>query len=338
MRRSQLIEDVLDVSRIVSGKLRLEMRSSELSRIIQDAIASVQPAADAKDIHIGIEIVPGASQIVCDAGRIQQVIWNLLSNAIKFSPRAGDIGVLVERANSMARITIRDSGEGISPEFLPHVFERFRQSDGTSTRKHGGLGLGLSIVRHLIELHGGTVEVQSAGLGQGAAFIINLPIRAVIDEQAGGDGTASAGHLAAPDVAGASAVVRLHGLRVLVVDDESDARNVIKAPLEHAGASVAAADSAATALKMLTDLHPHVVVSDISMPVRDGYELMKQIRSMGVGYGGRDLPAIALTAYARSEDRRRALVAGFQMHVAKPVDPNELAEVVASLAGRTGLS
>lgn len=336
--QAQLIEDVLDVSRIVSGKLRLEMRSSELSRIIEDAIASVKSAADAKGIHIGVKVIPGASALICDAGRIQQVIWNLLTNAIKFSPKVGDIGVLVERANSMARITIRDSGEGISAEFLPHVFERFRQSDGTSTRKHGGLGLGLSIVWHLVELHGGTVEVKSEGLGQGATFIINLPIRAVIGDQVAGDGTAGPDGLAVPGVAEVPAIVRLDGLRVLVVDDEPDARNVIKASLEHAGAIVAAADSAATALELLADLHPHVIVSDISMPIQDGYELMKQIRSMGVGYGGRELPAIALTAYARTEDRRRALLAGFQMHVAKPVDPNELAEVVASLAGRTGLS
>jgi PAS domain S-box-containing protein len=338
--QAQLIEDVLDVSRIVSGKLRLEMRSSELSRIIEDAVASVQPAADAKNIHIGVKVIPGASPLVCDAGRIQQVIWNLLTNAIKFSPKFGHIRVLVERANSMARITIQDSGEGISPEFLPHVFERFRQSDGTSTRKHGGLGLGLSIVLHLVELHGGTIDVQSDGPGQGATFIINLPIRALIDDEAASDGTASRGGLVVPDaaVAGGPAIVRLNGLRVLVADDEPDARNVIKAALEHAGATVAVADSASAALKLLADVHPHVIVSDISMPVQDGYELMKQIRSMGVGYSGRDLPAVALTAYARTEDRRRALLAGFQMHVAKPVDPNELAEVVASLAGRTGLS
>lgn len=338
--QAQLIEDVLDVSRIVSGKLRLNMRPCDLSRIIQDAVASVQPAADAKDIHVAVQVINGASSAVCDAARIQQVIWNLLTNAIKFSPKMGDIRVLVERVNSMVRVTITDGGEGISPEFLPHVFERFRQSDGTSTRKHGGLGLGLSIVRHLIELHGGTVEVQSEGLGRGATFIINLPIRAVTDAPAGGDGDGAPHEMAVPaaGAAGAPAMVRLDGLRVLVVDDEPDARTVIAATLQRAGATVAAAGSATEALKLLSDVPPHVIVSDISMPDQDGYELMKQIRSMGTGFGGRELPAIALTAYARTEDRRRALLAGFQMHVAKPVDPIELAEVVASLAGRTGLS
>ncbi len=336
--QTQLIEDVLDVSRIVSGKLRLEMKRCDLTKIIEDAVASVQSAADVKQIDIKVEIVTGADASFGDPGRIQQVIWNLLSNAIKFSPKVGDIDVLVERVNSMTRISIADQGEGISPDFLPHVFERFRQSDGSSTRKHGGLGLGLSIVKNLIELHGGTVNVQSAGQGKGATFIIDLPIRAIADAALVGSTDADpAAPAEGADAGGAPALVRLDGLRVLVVDDEPDARNVIKRSLEQAGATVAAADSGAAALVLLETGKPHLIVSDISMPAMDGYELMKQIRAMGAGYNGRELPSIALTAYARTEDRRRALGAGFQMHVAKPVDPNELTEVVASLAGRTGL-
>lgn len=340
--QTQLIEDVLDVSRIVSGKLRLEMRPCDLSRIIADAVASVQTAADAKQVKIDVQIIPGADTSVCDAGRIQQVVWNLLSNAIKFSPKAGNIDVRVDRVNSMTRISIADYGEGIAADFLPHVFERFRQSDGSSTRKHGGLGLGLNIVKHLTELHGGTASVQSEGPGKGATFIINLPIRAIASAPSigvDGDDTSGASDPQLPGIGNAleHSPVRLDGLRVLVVDDEPDARNVIRHSLERAGAVVAAADSAAAALKLLETVKPHVVISDISMPAMDGYELMKQIRAMGTGYNGRQLPAIALTAYARTEDRRRALVAGFQMHVAKPVDPNELTEVVASLAGRTGL-
>ena len=339
--QTQLIEDVLDVSRIVSGKLRLEMKGCDLSKIIEDAVASVQSAADAKQVKIEVLVITGAHASFCDAGRIQQVIWNLLSNAIKFSPNVGDIDVLVERANSMTRISITDQGEGIAPDFLPHVFERFRQSDGSSTRKHGGLGLGLSIVKNVVELHGGTVSVQSEGLGKGATFIVNLPIRALSAAPAvgtEGEGELAPAELAALGIDESHPLIRLDGLRVLVVDDEPDARNVIRRSLERAGATVAAADSAAAALDLMETVKPHILVSDISMPAMDGYELMKQIRAMGAGYNGREMPAIALTAYARTEDRRRALIAGFQMHVAKPVDPNELTEVVASLAGRTGLA
>ena len=271
--QTQLIEDVLDVSRIVSGKLRLEIKQANLSRIVDDAVASVQSAADARQISIDVQIA-GDSSLVCDAGRVQQVIWNLLSNAIKFSPRNSDIRVLGQRANGMTRISIIDHGEGISQEFLPHVFERFRQSDGTSTRKHAGLGLGLSIVKHLVELHGGTVSVESDGVGKGATFIFDLPIRAL------GEAPVSDGENrtdAAPEGIElvAQMAVRLHGLRVLVVDDEPDARTVIKLSLEQAGATVADADSATAALKLLDDVKPHLVVSDISMPEMDGYELMK---------------------------------------------------------------
>lgn len=338
--QQQLIEDVLDVSRIVSGKLWLEMKPAELSRIVEDAVSSVQQAADAKQIKIEVLVVSGASPIICDAARVQQMVWNLLTNAIKFSHNVGDIEVRVERVNSTARIIVTDHGEGIPADFLPHVFERFRQKDGSSTRKHGGLGLGLSIVRQLAELHGGSISAESEGPGKGAKFTLTLPVRAVAVLESGESRDNNRAHrVTAPVASGAADVpapVRLDGLRILTVDDEADARAVIKAALEMAGARVAVADSVSRALELLPEVRPHLIVSDLSMPVQDGYDLIAQVRAKGEGYTARELPAIALTAYATPEDRRRVWAAGYQMHVAKPVDPHELTAVIASQLGLIG--
>ena len=343
--QAQLIDDVLDVSRIISGKLRLDVRRCELSRIVADAASAVRTAADAKGIKIEVAVEAEASTIAVDPGRIQQVVWNLLTNAVKFSPDDSTIDVSVRRVRSRSRITVVDRGAGIDPAFLPHVFERFRQADGSSRRQHGGLGLGLSIVRHLVEMHGGTAAVHSEGLGKGATFTVDLPVRAISAGNDDDDATATDEKPSEPEAATTRQVlperseptgVRLDGLRVLVVDDEPDARNVIRATLEGAGATVSVADGAAAARAMLAGVRPHVLVSDISMPGEDGYDLMRSVRAMGIGYTTREMPSIALTAYARQQDRQRALMAGFQMHVTKPVDPHELTAVVASLAGRTG--
>ena len=323
--QAQLIDDLLDVSRIISGKLRLDTRQVRLHAVIEAAMDVVRPAAEAKNIRFRYVQEPSAGPVSGDPGRLQQVVWNLLSNAVKFTPEGGSVEVRLERIASYARITVTDTGRGIDPQFLPHVFERFRQADSTTAREHGGLGLGLAIVRHLVELHGGTVHVESPGRDQGAVFYINLPIMAVSMETSEiereyqrGRGTLSLASRTALD-----------GLRVLVVDDAADARKMISAVLAHWGAEVKTSSSTQEALEMLEQWHPDVLVSDIGMPGEDGYALIHKVRERG-----RRIPAAALTAYAREEDRKLALAAGFQMHVAKPVGPNELVTTVAGLAGR----
>ncbi|HEX8143001.1 MAG TPA: PAS domain S-box protein [Pyrinomonadaceae bacterium] len=331
--QAQLVEDLLDVSRIITGKLRLDVRPVELKSVIDLSIEAIRPAAEAKGVRLQVVLDPMAGPISGDPDRLQQVVWNLLSNAVKFTPRDGRVQVRLERIRSHVEITVEDTGAGIEPEFLPFVFERFRQADGTSTRQYGGLGLGLAIVRHLVELHGGSVRAESHGENQGATFTVELPLMAV---QVESDAQERVVHPAAETFAAFDAGRMLDGLRVLVVDDEEDARELISTILEQRGAQVMSVPSACEALESLPRLQPDVIISDIEMPNEDGYTLIKKIRELDPAEGGRT-PAAALTAYARTEDRMRALMAGFQIHLPKPVEPGELIAVVANLAGRTGI-
>ncbi|HVG34187.1 MAG TPA: PAS domain S-box protein [Pyrinomonadaceae bacterium] len=325
--QAQIIEDLLDVSRIITGKLHLEARSTDLDSIIKTAIEALGPAAEIKGITINSELEAGASMVWGDPARLQQVMWNLLSNAVKFSSKGGHIEIGLRRVESHIRITVSDTGQGISPEFLPYVFERFRQADGTTTRTHGGLGLGLAIVRHLIEMHGGTVKAESAGVGHGSIFTVDLPLMAVQSVDL------AAAELS-PSVVGSMQIEcppSLDAVRILIVDDEPDARMLLTTIIEQCGATVMAVRSAAEALSALTEFKPHILVSDIGMPEEDGYSLIRKVRALRTEDGGR-IPAIALTAYAREDDRMRALLAGFQVHLAKPVNPAELIAVVGGLA------
>ncbi|HEX8495054.1 MAG TPA: PAS domain S-box protein [Pyrinomonadaceae bacterium] len=329
--QQQIIEDILDVSRIITGKLRLEVNPVELVPVIEAAMEGVRPAADAKAIRLEPLLDAGTGLVMGDPARLQQVVWNLLSNAVKFTPQGGRIELKLLEVDAQAQITVSDTGEGIKEEFLPFVFDRFRQADGSTTRLHGGLGLGLAIVRHLVELHGGTVKAESAGEGKGASFIITLPLSVQMPESEQ-EGEAEL-QLAVPE-AKLEHLADLSGLRVLVVDDEADSLEFLNASLSGCGAEVRAVTSAAEALEQLQEFRPDVLISDIGMPHEDGYALMRKVRALGTEHGGA-IPAAAVTAYARSEDRLRALLAGFQTHIAKPVEPAELAAVVASLAGRT---
>ena len=323
--QKRLIDDLLDVSRIVGGKLLLDVRETELARVLEDAVEVVRPAADAKRIRLSSSSDGQAWAVSGDPGRLRQVFWNLLSNAIKFTPEGGRVEVRLERDGARARVTVSDTGRGLDADFLPHVFERFRQADARTTRAFDGLGLGLAIVRHLVEAHGGTVSAESAGAGQGAAFTVHLPLSAALT-----DGTGSpAGRRPAADLA-----EPLLGLRVLVVDDDEDARDLIVAVLGCSGAEVRSSGSAAEALATLRGWRPDVLLSDIGMPREDGYDLIARVRALDDAQGGR-VPAAALTAYARDEDRRLARAAGFQMHMAKPVNPSELVAAVARLAVQT---
>jgi PAS domain S-box-containing protein len=328
--QAQLIEDLLDMSRIISGKIRLDVQQVDLQDVVKAAVASVRHSADAKGIRLQVVLDPLAGPVRGDPSRLQQCFWNLLSNAIKFTPKDGRVQVSLERVNSHLEVCVVDDGQGIRPEFLPHVFERFRQADASTTRRHGGLGLGLSIVKNLIELHGGTVRAKSAGEGQGATFCIELPMMVVHAP----DARARRAHPRSSAVSSASVDhPSLEGITVLAVDDEPDARNLIRRVLEECGARVILAASAQEALERLSDDRPDMIVSDIGMPGEDGYEFIRRVRALRPEDGGRT-PAAALTAFARSEDRTRALRAGYQTHVAKPVEPTELTAVVASLAIR----
>jgi signal transduction histidine kinase len=321
----QLIEDLLDVSRIVTGKLRLQARPVRLPGVVRSALEAVEPAALAKSVTLEVRIEPELPSVLGDPDRLQQVLWNLLSNGIKFTPKGGRVTVTVAGRNSEVVVTVADTGVGIKREFLPHVFERFRQAESSTNRAYGGLGLGLSIVRHLVELHGGSVGVQSEGEGRGATFIVRLPVAA-----------ARAAERVPAAVAPHGPMGRsLAGLSLLIVDDEADAREVMRFMLERGGARVRTADSAAQALDAIREARPDVLISDIGMPVEDGYVLVRRLRAMEEGRSRR-LPAIALTAYASEEDTRRALTAGFDAHLSKPVDPGRLVEVAAGLAGRRG--
>lgn len=334
--QARLVEDLLDVSRIVYGKLDLNIQPVELEPLILEAINTVRPEAEAKNIGLRAVLDAGAGTVSGDPHRLLQIIWNLLSNAIKFTPKGGRIEVCLERDGSQARIEVHDSGEGISAEFLPFVFERLRQADSSNTRPHGGLGLGLAIVRHLTELHGGEVQAESAGLDQGSTFTVKLPLR-IAAATTGPISISSSNEIAAATVATILATTTpdrkfesLDGLKVLVVDDEADVRHLAATILEKCGARVVTATSAIEALHSLEQLHPDVIVSDIGMPGQDGYEFMRKVRARSPEQGGQT-PAIALTAYAGSEDRRQALAAGYQIHLTKPVDALRLTSEVASL-------
>jgi len=322
--QNQLISDMLDVSRIVAGKLRLEVRPVELAPIIDATLDTVRPAAVAKAVNLVHEMEPAAGPVLGDPDRIQQVVWNLLSNAIKFTPTGGRVRVALTALASDLEVTVEDDGPGIDPEFLPHVFDRFRQADSSPSRSHGGLGLGLAIVRHLVELHGGSVRAHNREGGKGAVFSVRLPRHRL---PAGGD-------VAHPEGAGSPSWIddapSLAGVRVLVVDDEEDARELVTTILTRCGAEVVVAHSASEGLATLQRRRPDVLLSDIEMPDEDGYSLIRKVRSLSGERGGL-VPAAALTAYASTHDRAKALAAGFDIHVPKPVHPAELVAVVASL-------
>lgn len=328
--QAQMIEDLLDTNRIISGKVRLDLKGIDIRDVIQEAVATIGPAAQDKSIHIELVLDKSATPIRGDPARIQQILWNLLINAVRFTPREGKIHVVLEQLNSHVEIVVMDTGAGIPVDFLPYVFDRFRQADGSTTRRHGGLGLGLAITKQLVELHGGTIQASSPGEGKGASFTVSLPVSAVlptedtVEQQAGNDGEISA----------ETCEVDLTGVRVLAVDDEADATHLVKRLLEEYHAEVIEAASAAQALDVLSTTSCDVLVSDIGMPGEDGYQLIRKVRALS--NDNRNIPAMALTAFARSEDRRRVALAGFQTHLAKPVEAPELLAIVANLAGRTG--
>ena len=330
--QTRLIEDLLDMSRITSGKLRLNVRPTDLAGVAGSAVESVRPAAEAKGIALDSHIAADIGEIPGDPDRLQQVVWNLLTNAIKFTPAGGGVRVDVDRASDRVWVRVSDTGKGIDPSFLPYVFDRFRQADSSTTRTHGGLGLGLTIVRRLVELHGGSVHAESLGEGQGATFTVQLPAQAAAPDAApGGDNGESSSSIAAdflPD---------LSGLQVLAVDDEPDALELIRQVLHRSGAVVAQAASAKEALVQIDRRPPDVLISDIGMPDADGYALILRVRNLPPDRGGA-VPAIALTAYVRDEDRARMIAAGFTSHVAKPVEAPELIRTIAHLCGRTPAS
>jgi len=323
--QAQLIEDLLDVSRIVSGKLRLEMRTVDIADVVSEAIDTVRPTADARGVTLTSSIWP-VGPVSGDGQRLQQVVWNLMSNSIKFTPRGGNVNVRIEHAGASVHIIVSDTGQGIDPEFLPHVFDRFRQGSSSAGKaRRTGLGLGLAIVRHLVEAHGGTVQAASEGPGKGATFTVELPVMI---------GAAHTVHAPETYAQRLHTSLTLDGVSVLVIDDEADARELLLVALRQYGADVRVAASAEEGEFALAERCPDVLVSDIEMPDVNGYELIRRLRR-SERQELRRLPAVALTAYARTEDRMKALLAGFQTHVPKPVEPAELVTVIASLALRT---
>jgi PAS domain S-box-containing protein len=335
--QARLINDILEVSRIITGKLSLNLRPVEIAPVIEAAIEAARPGVDAKAIKLDVAVCTDACQIRGDASRLQQVLANLLSNAFKFTPEGGSVSVALSRAGASCELTISDTGQGISKDFLPFIFDRFRQAESASTRRHGGLGLGLAIVRHIVELHGGTVQATSPGEGQGASFIINLPLMAEKDIAAASREQEDAKAYPVADEFNHS----LEGLRIIVVDDEPDAREMLSVLLTQAGARVITAGSCAETLALISGeveawfgARPDVLIADIAMPGGDGFDLIHRLREMEAERGTR-LPAIALTAYASEEDRARVLSADFQMHIAKPVRMSDLTAAIASLAATT---
>jgi signal transduction histidine kinase/CHASE3 domain sensor protein/ActR/RegA family two-component response regulator len=327
-RQSQMVDDLLDVSRIMSGKLRLDVQGVDVASVIDEAVASAQPAADAKGVRL-VKVLGSAAVIQGDPGRLQQIVWNLVTNAIKFTPRGGLVQVTLRKVDSHVQVQVSDSGQGITADDLPHVFQRFRQGDASATRRHGGLGLGLAIVKNLVEMHGGSVEAASDGDGLGSVFSVRLPLAHV--------GARPEQLAETLDLVPEKLNSLLDGLEVLVLDDEPDARDVVQRLLEDAGARAKIAASAGEAIQLLEQgFVPDIILSDIGMPDQDGYDFMQQVRRMDSDVA--EVPAAALTALARLEDRKRALMAGYQTHLAKPVDPAELVAMVASLTGRTGRS
>jgi signal transduction histidine kinase/CheY-like chemotaxis protein len=327
--QGQLIDDLLDMSRIISGTLRLDVQLIEPDKVIEAALGTVHPAAVAKRIDLRVDVARGIGTVLGDPGRLQQVMWNLLSNAVKFTPTGGTVQVMLGRDGQDVVIRVADSGIGISPDFLPHVFDRFRQQDASITRKHGGLGLGLSIARQLVELHGGTIGVSSPGVHAGTTFTLRLPLA---EPDVASRPSAPAASESAPQA------VRegdLAGIKVLLVDDAEDTLDVLQQILQHSGATIMAANSAGTALALLEREQPDVIVSDIGMPEIDGFELMRRIRRRSAGAGGA-VPAIALTAFTRQDDRNKAMLAGFTDYLAKPVEPGALVAHIAHAVGQRG--
>jgi CheY-like chemotaxis protein len=324
--QAQLIEDLLDVSRIVSGKLRMETRSLDLRSVVEAGLEPVRPAAAESSVGLRVALGEDPVPVMGDPQRLQQVVWNLVSNAVKFSRDGGVVDVQLSRVDNRAQLRVRDTGIGIGPDFLPHVFDRFRQATTGTTRAHGGLGLGLTIVRHLVEAHRGSVAAESGGMGMGACFTVVLPCATGESEkevEAGDAGIAGLGQQ----------VSRLSGLKVLVVDDEEDVRDLLQLTLGREGARVTTAGSVSEALAAFEEERPDVVVSDIAMPVADGYALIESLRARGPEEGGA-VPALALTAYASPEDAVRSRAAGFQVHLAKPIDPARVVEAIVRLAAR----
>jgi len=335
----QLIEDLLDMSKITSGKISLDMQPVNAVSFINAAMETIRPAANIKGIFFETQLNPNAGLVSGDQDRLQQVMWNLLSNAVKFTPDDGKVQVMLERIDSHILIKVIDTGIGIPPGFLPHVFDRFRQADASTTRRYGGLGLGLSIVKHLVELHGGTVEVMSHGDGSGTTFSVRLPLLATMhtdpDEFHNEPQDEARNHAKLPKTVFADPTpLDLSGVKVLVIDDEPDARDLIARILANSGAEVLVASTADEVLQLVEQQNPQVFVSDIGMPDVDGFELFRRIRVLGPNRGG-DVPAIALTAFARSEDRMHVMQAGFTGYLSKPVDSSELVASVANVAGRT---
>jgi signal transduction histidine kinase/ActR/RegA family two-component response regulator len=326
--QSQLIDDLLDVSRIITGKLQIDCAPVDLSGVIDAAVDAMRPAAEAKSITLETAIEPARSFVLGDHNRLQQVFWNLLSNAVKFTPRAGRVSVSASVTDASVRVSVTDTGVGIERDFLPFIFDRFRQADGSTTREHGGLGLGLAIVRHLMQLHHGTVEVESSGRDRGSTFTVVLPLakREARSRQPALDTFA----YGIQETYSAGINEKLHGVRVLVVDDEPDARDLLAAILTRCGSDVRCSESAADAIQTFSEWNPDVLVSDIGMPNEDGYSLIRKLRQLD-SHRAREIPAIALTAYATDEDRTQALAAGFQIHVAKPIEPEDFVTSIASV-------
>ncbi len=327
--QSRLIDDLLDVSRIITGKLQIEAVPVDLSAVVEAAIDAIRPTLETKEITLETVLAETACLVRGDGNRLQQIFWNLFSNAVKFTPPAGNVRVEVKRSDSRVQVAVSDSGIGITKEFLPFIFDRFRQADGSSTRAHGGLGLGLSIVKHLVQLHQGTVEVKSGGKDQGATFTVSLPVTSARSAKA----TESKGTDARSNGLPSSFAKVLEGLHILVVDDEADSRDLIKAILTRCGGEVTCSESVADALSVFKDCNPDLVVSDIGMPNEDGYMLIQKLRSQR-SKRARTVPVLAVTAYATSEDRTRALDAGFQRHLPKPLDPESLVRSLAEAMGR----
>jgi signal transduction histidine kinase/CheY-like chemotaxis protein len=329
--QTRLIEDLLDMSRITSGQLRLDVQPLQPAAFIDAALETMRHAAESKGVRLEKVLDPRAGPISGDPGRLQQVVWNLLSNAIKFTPRGGKVQVVLARVNSHIELSVSDTGAGIEPDFLPHIFDRFRQADGSMTRKHGGLGIGLSIAKHLVEMHGGSLVARSAGPDQGTTFTAILPLAAVQQPVS----TKERAHPTAVSDSpkGPAAWADLSGLTVIAVDDEPDARELMRRVLQDCGARVVTAGSSREALAALQLEAASVLLTDIGMPESDGFDLLRQVRALGPERGG-NIPAVALTAFARPEDRTRALRAGFRMHLSKPVDAYELCITIASVAGR----
>jgi signal transduction histidine kinase/ActR/RegA family two-component response regulator len=326
----QLIDDLLDLSRITSGKMRLDVRRVDIQQILHAALDTVRPAADAKSIGLQVAISPDIGSVAGDPARLQQIVWNLLMNAVKFTSRGGLVKVDATALSSSIQIRVSDTGKGIDPAMLPHIFERFRQADSSSTRSYGGLGLGLSLVKHLVELHGGTVTAESDGEDRGATFTIVLPVSSIMMPPGL---MPSAAHPAAASMEMPANVARLDGLRVLVVDDDSEGLALADAILSRAGAEVRTTASVFGALDLLRAWQPDVLVSDLEMPGEDGYSLIRKVRALGASEGG-EIPAIALSGYGRPQDRLKCIAAGFNMHVPKPVDPRELTTIIAGIAQR----